>query len=113
MGTSSPEYSWQFIAHITSEQAEIDEVAVGATVPSRTAVVNSEEFLSPDQPPTNSHIFAQAQEYVVRDPVHVDWREILQRVYNPNLDLLWNGTENAETVARLIADEANPMFAKT
>lgn len=112
-GTSSPEYAWQFLAHISSEQAEYDEVSVGATTPSRTAVVNSEEFLDPENPPSNSHVFAQAQEYVVRDPVHVDWPEILNRVYNPTLDLLWNGTESAATVAQMIADEANPMFAKS
>ena len=110
-GGASPEYAWQFIAHITSEQAELDEVAVGATTPSRIAVIESDAFLSPDLPPANAQIFGQAQEYVVRDPVHVDWREILQRVYNPNLDLLWNGTESAETVVNLIAEEANPMFA--
>jgi multiple sugar transport system substrate-binding protein len=111
-GTKSPDYAWQFLAHISSEQAELDEVSVGATTPSLIAVVNSEAFLDPSKPPVNAKAFAQAQEYVVRDPVHVDWPEILNRVYNPTLDLLWNGTESAATVAQMIADEANPMFAK-
>ncbi len=111
-GTKSPDYAWQFLAHISSEQAELDEVSVGATTPSLIAVVNSEAFLDPTKPPANAQAFAQAQEYVVRDPVHVDWPEILNRVYNPTLDLLWNGTESAATVAQMIADEANPMLAK-
>ena len=111
-GTVSPEYSWQFIKHITSEQAELDEVSVGATTPSRTAVVNSEAFLDPDNPPSNSHVFAQAQEFVVRDPVHVLWPEILNRVYNPNLDLLWSGAEDAATVVQLIKEESDPLFAR-
>lgn len=111
-GTVSPEYSWQFIKHITSEQAEFDEVEVGATTPSRTAVVNSEEFLDPNNPPSNSHVFAQAQEYVVRDPVHVLWPEILNRVYNPNLDLLWGGIEDAQTVAQIIKEESDPLFQR-
>ncbi|MEM7539463.1 MAG: sugar ABC transporter substrate-binding protein [Chloroflexota bacterium] len=110
-GTVSPEYSWQFIKHITSVDAEMDEVLAGATTPSIISVVNSPEFLDPDNPPSNSHIFAQAQEYVVRDPVHVDWPEILNRVYIPTLDLLWGGLENAETVAQIIEEESASLFA--
>ena len=55
---------------------------------------------SPNLPPANAKAFAQAQEYVVRDPVHVNWPEITQRIYNPTMDLLWSGTEDAATVAR-------------
>ena len=86
---------------------------MGATTPSRTAVANSEEFLDPNNPPTNSHIFAQAQEYVVRDPVHLFWPEILNRVYKPNLDLLYGGLEDAATVAQLIKEESDPLFQRT
>ncbi len=46
----------------------MDEVAVGATTPSRTAVVSPRRFLDPTKPPTNANGFAQAQEYVVRGP---------------------------------------------
>ncbi|RIK37107.1 MAG: hypothetical protein DCC55_25300 [Chloroflexi bacterium] len=111
--TSAPEWAWKFIAHISSAQAELDEVSVGATTPSRVSVVLSDAFLSPDLPPANSRGFADAQEYVVRDPVHVLWPEITQRIYNPKMDQLWSGTLDAAAVAQEIADEANPLFART
>lgn len=111
--TSAPEWAWKFIAYISSAQAELDEVNAGATTPSRVSVVLSEAFLDPDLPPTNARGFADAQEYVVRDPVHVLWPEITQRIYNPKMDQLWSGTLDAAAVAQEIADEANPMFARS
>ncbi len=105
-----PDISWDLIKHITTAQAQLDEVAVGATTPSRVSVVTSAEFLNPELPPANAAAFAQAQEYVVRDPVHVLWPEITQRIYTPKMDLLWSGTEDAATVAQQIKDEADVLF---
>ncbi len=110
-GTVDSEAAWGFLKHITSAQAQYDEVAVGATTPSRVEVVLSEEFLNPDLPPANAKAFAQAQEYVVRDPVHVDWPEITQRIYNPTMDLLWSGTEDAATVGQMITEQSAELFA--
>src|SRR5690606_12126090 len=111
--TQAPDAAWAFLQHISSAQAELDEVAAGATTPARVSVVMSDEFLSPDLPPSNSQAFAQAQEYVVRDPVHVLWPEITQRIYTPKMDELWSGAKDAATVAQEIAAEANPLFARS
>ena len=110
-GVENPDVDWQFMMHITSAQAQLDEVSVGATTPSRVEVVTSEAFLSPDLPPAHSAAFAQAQEFVVRDPVNINWPEITQRVYNPNMDLLWSGTEDAATVGQKIVEESAELFA--
>ncbi|MCB0022973.1 MAG: sugar ABC transporter substrate-binding protein [Caldilinea sp.] len=112
-GTKHPQEAWGFLKHITSAQAELDEVSVGATTPSRVSVVTSEAFLDPNLPPKNAKGFAQAQEFVVRDPVHVNWPEITQRIYSPNMDLLWSGTEDAATVAARIKQESDPLFAQS
>lgn len=110
--TKSPDMAWELIKHITTPEAELDEVAVGATTPARVSIVTSPEFLDPELPPENAAAFAQAQEYVVRDPVHVLWPEITQRIYTPKMDLLWGGTEDAATVAQAIKDEADVLFAR-
>jgi ABC-type glycerol-3-phosphate transport system substrate-binding protein len=107
-----PDTSWEFIKHITTPQAQLDEVAVGATTPSRVSVVTSSDFLNPELPPANAAAFAQAQEYVVRDPVHVLWPEITQRIYTPKMDLLWSGAESGVSVAQQIKDEADVLFAR-
>ena len=110
-GTKSADIVWKFIGYISSAQAELDEVAVGATTPSRVSVVTGKEFLNPDLPPTNAKGFAQAQEYVVRDPVHLKWPEITQRIYTPKMDQLWSGTKDAAAVAAEIKAEADSLFA--
>jgi multiple sugar transport system substrate-binding protein len=111
--TKHPDEAWKFVAYISTAQAELDEVAVGATTPARISVVTSTEFLNPDLPPANAQGFADAQEYVVRDPVHVLWPEITQRIYTPKMDQLWSGAMDAAAVAQAIADEANPLFARS
>lgn len=109
--TKAPDWAWEFVKYISSPEAELDEVAAGATTPSRVSVITSEAFIDPTKPPANAAAFAQAQEYVVRDPVHVRWPEITQRIYNPKMDLLWSGAEDAATVAQMIKEEADPLFA--
>jgi len=111
--TKVPDLAWKFVAYISTPEAELQEVAVGATTPARVSVVTSEEFLNPDLPPSNAKAFAQAQEYVVRDPVHVLWPEITQRIYTPKMDELFSGAKDAATVAQEIAAEANPLFARS
>ena len=107
-----PDVAWEFLKSIASPQAELDEVAVGATTPARTAIATGKEFLDPNKPPANAKSFAQAQEYVVRDPVHARWPEVLQRVVNPTLDQLWSNAKNAADVAKAIKDAADPIFAQ-
>ncbi len=109
--TKHPDEAWLFMQHITSAQAELDEVSVGATTPSRISVVNSEAFLDPNLPPAHAAAFAQAQEFVVRDPVNINWPEITQRVYNPAMDMLWSGAADAATVGQKIVDDSTELFA--
>ena len=108
--TAHPDMTWKFLGYISSPEAELDEVAVGATTPSRVSVVTSEAFLDPTKPPKNAIGFAQAQEYVVRDPVHVNWPEVIGRVVNPNMDRLWGGSASAQEVADAIKAEGDPLF---
>ncbi|HEV8634040.1 MAG TPA: sugar ABC transporter substrate-binding protein [Chloroflexota bacterium] len=108
--TKNPDPAWKFLKHITSEKAQLQEVAVGGTTPSRTKVVNSKEFQNPDTPPKNAKGFAQAQGYVVRDPVHVKWPQVFREVVTPNMDLLWTNKADATTVAKTIKEKGDAQF---
>jgi multiple sugar transport system substrate-binding protein len=109
-GTKYPDQAWEFLKHISSTEAELDEVGVGATTPSRISVVESKEFLDTSKGPANIAAFAQAQEYVVRDPVHVRWPEVFQRVVVSNMDTLWSGKNTAQEVADAIKAEGDKLF---
>jgi multiple sugar transport system substrate-binding protein len=107
--TKNPEQGWKFLKYITSEKAQLDEVAVGGTTPSRTKVVMSDAFLKPDRP-KNARSFQQAQGYVVRDPVHVKWPQAFREVVQPTMDLLWNNKADAATVAKEIKTKVDAIF---
>ena len=108
--TKAPQQAWEFIKFITSKDAELAEVAIGATTPARTSVVTSEQFLDPSKPPAHAKAFADAQEYVVRDPVNARWPEVLQRVVTTNMDQLWSGAMNGEQVAQAIKSAGDPLL---
>jgi multiple sugar transport system substrate-binding protein len=112
-GTKNVDAAWAFLKFITSAQGQLDEVAAGATTPSRKSVVTSKEFQSPDKPPKNAKSYAEAQDYVVRDPVNTAWTDIFNKAVAPNMQLLFAGKENAQTVAKLIKDTGDSMWGKT
>ncbi|HEU5089399.1 MAG TPA: sugar ABC transporter substrate-binding protein, partial [Roseiflexaceae bacterium] len=109
-GSKNPDVAWEFLKFISSAEAQLDEVHVGATTPSRVSVITSKDFADPNQPPAHISAFAQAQEYVVRDPVHPRWPEIFQRVLTPTMDQLWGGTKTAAEVAEMIKTEGDKLL---
>ena len=111
--TKSPDQAWEFLKFISSPEAEQDEVAVGATTPARGSVATSDKFLDPSKPPAHSKGFAQAQEYVVRDPVHVKWPEVFSRIITPNMDTLWNKSKTAAEVVQAIKTDADALFKQS
>src|SRR5205085_12085942 len=101
--------AWKFLQFMTSEKAQQQEVAAGATTPSRTKVVQADAFIKRDKP-KNAKGFAQAQGYVVRDPVHVKWPQVQIEVVNANMPLLFNGKADAATVAKTIKEKGDAAF---
>ncbi|MCC6626477.1 MAG: extracellular solute-binding protein [Chloroflexi bacterium] len=107
--TKNPDQAWKLLKYFTSEKAQMDEVAVGGTTPSRTKVANSDAFMKPERP-KNARGFVQAQGFVVRDPVHIKWPQGFREVVSPNMDLLWNNKANAQTVATEIKTKLDALF---
>jgi multiple sugar transport system substrate-binding protein len=107
--TKNADGAWKLLKHITSEKAQMQEVAVGGTTPSRIKVAQSPEFQKPDRP-KNAKQFAQAQGYVVRDPVHVKWPQAFREVVIPQMDLLWNNKADAATAAKAIKEKGDALF---
>lgn len=110
--TKAPAQAWEFVKYISSEQAELDEVAIGGTTPSRKSVVNSNQFLDPSLPPSHSKTFADGQNYVVRDPVNPNWPEISQKVLTQQMARLWNGSSPAKDVAAAIKQQGDPLLSQ-
>ena len=109
--TKQPEEAWAFLQHITSKEAELDEVAIGQTTPSRTSIATGKEFLDPSKPPKNAKVFADGQEYVVRDPVHAKWPDVERDVVNKVMnEQLWTGTASAAQALKEVKDKGDPFL---
>ena len=52
----------------------------------------------------------EAIKYVVYEPFHSKWREINELYIVPELDLVFNGTENAKEATAKMAVEANKLL---
>jgi multiple sugar transport system substrate-binding protein len=102
--------AWQFITFISTQQAELQEVAIGGTTPSRLSVINSPQFLAPGQPPKGSLTFPDGQKYVVADPVNVNWPAVSSQIVDAQMAHLWDGSQSAKQVTTTIKQLADPQF---
>jgi hypothetical protein len=50
---------------------------------------------------------------VVRDPVNTTWTDIFSKAVAPNVQLLFAGKENAQTVTKMIKDQGDSMWGKS
>ena len=94
---------------ITSKEAQLGEVGIGQTTPSRTSVATSQEYLA--GPPKGTKAFGDGQDYVVRDPVHAKWpdaqRDAVTKILN---EQLWTGKTPAAQVAKDVKERGDAML---
>ena len=107
--TKQPEEAWAFLQLITSKEAQLGEVGIGQTTPSRTSVATSQEYLA--GPPKGTKAFGDGQDYVVRDPVHAKWpdaqRDAVTKILN---EQLWTGKTPAAQVAKDVKERGDAML---
>jgi multiple sugar transport system substrate-binding protein len=107
--TKQQEEAWAFLSFIASKEAQVDELKEGSTTPVRISLSTSAEYISP--PPKNARVFADGQEYVVRDPVHTRWPDVERDVVNKLLnEQLWTGKSPAAQVTKQIKEQGDPFF---
>ncbi len=107
--TKLPEEAWQFISYIASKEAEMDEVKIGQTTPSRISVGTSPDYLA--APPAHAKVFPDGQEFVVRDPIHKAWPDVSRDVVSKTFDeQLWTGKSSAAQATAQIKQQGDTYF---
>ncbi|HEX2516473.1 MAG TPA: extracellular solute-binding protein [Chloroflexota bacterium] len=110
-GSKAVEESWAFLQHITGKEAQLGEVEIGQTTPSRVSVVTGKEYLDPSKPPRGARVYADGQEYVVRDPVHGRYpdaqRDALNAVLN---ERFWTGAVTAAQAVKEVKERGDPIL---
>lgn len=109
--TRFAEEAWALLQLISSREGELGEVEIGQTTPSRISVVTGKEYMDPTRPPKGKRVFADGQEYVVRDPVAAKWPDLERDVVNKLLnEQFWTGQAPATQVLKEIKDKGDPYF---
>jgi len=102
--------AWQFLQWLCNAESERVAARAGITTPARISILHSPDFLHPGQSPEHSNSFVSADDYVVRDPVSVNWPQIQEEVVNKDMDSLWDDSKDAKALATMIKQQAASMF---
>jgi multiple sugar transport system substrate-binding protein len=109
VGAKNLNEAWELLKFSQSRpQVETWIRGVGTVPPSR-AVANSPVFADPSQPPKSIKIFTDGHTFLRPDPSIVRWTDIT-RVMDAELKTLWDGSQNARTVADNIKRGVDPIL---
>ena len=91
---------WRFIEYANAVEGQRIIAATGRTVPSLRAVAESAAFLDPDQPPSRSYVWLDAEPTLRRVPVMSTWEEI-ESTASQEIERAFYGDISAAEAARL------------
>jgi len=103
--------AWEAIKALTGIYGQIELAKRGLAQPARMAVAEGENWAKDPQSPQNKGMLNEAVKHVVYSPFHFKWREIQNKVIQPELDLLLNGKETAAEAVAKMAPQIEQMLA--
>ena len=100
--------AWEVLKALTGEKGQEKFAQGGLAQPSRKAVAEG-AFWAQDiaSKPTNKKMLNEAVKYAVYSPFNEHWREIEEKLINPQLDLIFNGKKTAKEVFTSLESEIN------
>lgn len=111
--TKNADAAWQVIKELTSPDVQAKVAALGSNIPSNKADSAKQAFLD-SKPPADNSAFIKGADYAVAEiPLWTgNWGDIVDAIYQPNIDKLLNGKATAEQIAKDACAAANPLFKK-
>lgn len=106
---ANKEAAWTFIEFANSPTGQSLIAASGRTVPSLTAVAESDAFLNPDQPPARSRVWLDTADTLQRVPLISTWEEI-ERVASQEIERAFYGDISAAEAANNAAIRTEEYF---
>ena len=111
--TQYPEQSWVVMKALTSPEVQSKVAALGSNIPSNKAQSAVDAFLGSTPPADNTPFVTSADFSQAEIPLFTgNWGDIVNGVYQPNIDKLFAGTVTAEEAAQAICEAADPLFIK-
>jgi multiple sugar transport system substrate-binding protein len=111
--TQYPEQAWTVLKALTSPEVQSKVAALGSNIPSNKAQAAVDAFLNSTPPADNTPFIASAAFSQAEIPLFTgNWGDIVNGIYQPNIDQLFAGTMTAEEAAQAICSAADPLFTK-
>ncbi|MCK9222943.1 MAG: sugar ABC transporter substrate-binding protein [Limnochordia bacterium] len=88
--TEHPQEAAEFAKYLVTEGNRI-YTRLGAVVPSRFSIMSSEDFLCPDLPPKNRHVWMEAAPTGKWPPLTDRWSQLVDEMMSPELEKAFRG----------------------
>ncbi len=105
----NPQFAWTFIEYANSVEGQTIIAGSGRTVPSLTAVAESDTFLNPEQLPSRSHVWLDTIPTLQIVPVISSWQEI-ESTASDEIERAFYGDIAVEEAANLAFTRTEEYF---
>jgi len=111
--TEHPEAAWTVLKALTSADVQAQVAALGTNIPSNKGQAAVDAFLN-STPPTDNSPFLSSADYAQAEiPLFTgNWGDIVNGIYQPNIDNIFADKMTAEEAALAICEAADPLFEK-
>jgi multiple sugar transport system substrate-binding protein len=111
--TKYPAQAWIVMKALTSPDVQAQIASMGTNIPSNKSQTALDAFMN-SKPPADNTPFINGTKYAVAEiPLYTgNWNDIVNNIYQPNIDKIFAGQLTAADAAKAICDAANPLFKK-
>jgi len=100
---------WEFMKFVISKPCVEKWTEIMGIVPPLKSVAESPVFKRPDAPPEHITVFTDGNAYLRPDPRHIKFPQARQ-IMTSELEYLWTGERDAQTVCDSIAKQIDELI---
>jgi ABC-type glycerol-3-phosphate transport system substrate-binding protein len=98
---------------LTSPEVQAQVAALGSNIPSNKDQAATDAFLNSKPPEDNTPFVTSANYAQAEIPLFTgNWGDIVNGIYQPNIDNIFAGKMTVEEAAAAICQAADPLFIK-
>ncbi len=108
--TKYPAQAWEVVKALSGDYGQIRFAEAGLTQPANRLIAEGPFWAGSDLPPKNKKMLNEAVKYVTYNPFHRAWRRITDLLINPELDMVFNGSQSAQQAMKKIVPKIDQLL---
>lgn len=110
--TKYPKESWDVLKLLAGPAGQAELAQQGLAQPAIRAIAEGNDWATSSLPPKNKSMLNEAIQHITFDPLHERWAEVRAKYIIPELELLFNGKQNAATAVSKFVDNVNALLSE-